>query len=175
MRGSYKLTILAALALITSGCDRMMTPRGKQIIRDADTKAAEGDYATAITLYEQALDASTAAADIHYKLAVLYDDKMSDPLNAIHHFKRYLVLAPAGARAPEVKSFIKRDEVALATSLSGDSIVTRGDAARLRNENLALRKELEAERAKGHLPASEKTPAHAKKTSSKKRATPSSH
>jgi nucleoid-associated protein YgaU len=31
----------------------------------------------------------------------------------------------------------------LVTSLSGDSIVTRSEAARLRNENLALRKQIE--------------------------------
>jgi nucleoid-associated protein YgaU len=38
---------------------------------------------------------------------------------------------------------MKRDEVALLTNLSGDSVVTRTEAARLRNENLSLRKEIE--------------------------------
>jgi hypothetical protein len=42
-----------------------------------------------------------------------------------------------------VKNFMKRAEVTLATSLSGDAIVTRAEAARLKNENLSLRKELE--------------------------------
>src|ERR1700680_5154251 len=106
--------------LITPGCDRMITPRNAQILKDADRKAAQGDYLRAINLYEAALDDSPACADIHYKLAVLYDDKMNDPLNALHHFKRYLTLSPTGARAIEVKNFMKRDEIALATSLSGD-------------------------------------------------------
>jgi len=138
---SFSLVLL----LVVSGCDRMVTPRSTQIMKDADAKAADGDYLRAINLYESALDDAESArnADIHYKLALLYDDKMNDPLNALHHYKRYLTLNPSGSRAAEVKNFMKRDEVTLATTLSGDAIVTRAEAARLKNENLNLRKELE--------------------------------
>ena len=121
----------------------MVTPRAAQIVKDADTRVNDGDYLRAINLYEAALDDSQRCAEIHYKLALLYDDKMNDPLNALHHFKRYLTLDPTGPRATEVKNFMKRDEITLATTLSGDAIVTRQEAARLKNENLALRKELE--------------------------------
>jgi nucleoid-associated protein YgaU len=72
---------------------------------------------------------------------------MNDPLNALHHFKRYLVLSPNGSHASDVKDSVKRDEIAVVTSLSGDSVVTRAEAARLRNENLNLHKELEARSA----------------------------
>jgi nucleoid-associated protein YgaU len=126
----------------------MMTPRNAQIIKDADAKAAQGNYLRAINLYEAALDDTPRCADIHYKLALIYDDKMNEPLNALHHFKRYLILAPNGARASEVKSFMKRDEIALMTSASGDSVVPRGEAARLKNENLELRKQIEERSAK---------------------------
>jgi len=121
----------------------MVTPRNTQIVKDADVKAADGDYLRAINLYESALDGGPGCAEIHYKLALLYDDKMNEPLNALHHFKRYLTLNPTGPRANDVKNFMKRDEIALATTLSGDSIVTRQEAARLKNDNLTLRKELE--------------------------------
>lgn len=144
------LLILYALAL--SGCDRMITPRHAQLIKDADAKSAQGDFARAINLYEAGLDDSPRCADIHYKLGLLYDDKMNDPLNAVHHFKRYLTLSPNGSRANEVKNFIKRDEIALATSLSSDLVVTRTEAARLRNENLNLRKELEERASKTRVP-----------------------
>jgi nucleoid-associated protein YgaU len=93
-------------------------------------------------LYESALDGTPQSAEVHYKLALLYDDKLNDPLNALHHFKRYLVLNPEGSHAAEVRDFMKRDEVALGTSLSGDSVVTRAEAARLRNENLSLQREI---------------------------------
>jgi tetratricopeptide (TPR) repeat protein len=133
------LLILALIAC--SACDRMVTPRSAQALKDADAKVASGDFLDAISLYEEALDGSTGSAEIHYRLAILYDDKMSDPLSALHHFKRYLTVAPGGPRAKEVKNFMKRDELALMTTMSGDSLVTRAEAARLRNENLALRKQ----------------------------------
>jgi LysM repeat protein len=127
-----------------SGCDRVMTPRYAQIVQDADGKSAQGDFERAINLYEAVLDDSPRCAEIHYKLALLYDDKINDPLSALHHFKRYLALSPNGSHANDVKNSIKRDELAVLTSLSGDSIVTRAEAARLRNENLNLHRELEA-------------------------------
>jgi tetratricopeptide (TPR) repeat protein len=148
------LLSLGALA----GCDRMITQRKTQLTEDADAKAAEGNYLEAINLYEAALDGTPSAADIHYKLALLYDDKMNDPLNAMHHFKRVLTLDPTGKRAEEVKSFMKRDELTLLTNLSGDSVVARSEAVRLRNENLALRKQLEDHwEQKKAASASEKT------------------
>jgi len=136
-----RLFLLMALVSLTS-CNRMMTPPAAQVLKDADAKVATGDYLEAITLYESSLDNSTRAADIHFKLALLYDEKMSDPLNAMHHFKRYLTLAPSGPRAAEVKNLMKREELTLVTTLSGDSVVSRGEAARLKNENLELRKDL---------------------------------
>lgn len=157
------------LALVFGSCDRMITPRSAQIIKDAENKTADGNYLRAIALYESALDDSPRTADVHYRLALLYDDKMHDPLHALHHFKRYLTLAPSGPHANEVKSFMKKDELELGTTLSGDSVVSRAEAARLKNENLALRKELEDLRA--HRP-SEKAVADAKPTDKKSGATP---
>ena len=135
------------LALAGASCDRMITPRSAQIIKDAENKVADGNYLRAIALYESALDDSPRAAEVHYRLALLYDDKMHDPLHALHHFKRYLTLAPAGPHANEVKNFMKKSELELGTSLSGDAVVSRAEAARLKNENLALHKEVEDLRA----------------------------
>jgi LysM repeat protein len=125
-------------------CDRIGTSRYAQLMQDADSKSANGDFARAINLYEAALDDSPRCAEIHYKLALLYDDKLNDPVSALHHFKRYLALSPNGAHANEVKKSIKHDEVAALTALSGDSVIPRSEAVQLRNENLNLRKELEA-------------------------------
>jgi nucleoid-associated protein YgaU len=54
---------------------------------------------------------------------------------------------------------MKRDEVALGTSLSGDSVVTRAEAARLRNENLKLHREIDAGPVKPR-PIADKSPSH---------------
>ncbi|MDQ6810106.1 MAG: tetratricopeptide repeat protein [Verrucomicrobiota bacterium] len=143
-------------SLMLTGCDRMVTPRSSQTVKDADAKATDGDFSHAIALYETALDGTPKSADIHYRLALLYDDKMSDPLNALHHFKRYLALAPTGTHANDAKNFMKRDELALVTNLSGDSVVSRTEASRLKNENLTLRKELEDQRARAKTAIPEK-------------------
>ena len=164
---NFATALLFGLAFVGGGCDRMITPRSAQIVKDAEGKTADGNYLRAITLYESALDDSPHAADIHYRLALLYDDKMHDPLNALHHFKRYLTLAPAGPHASEVKNFMKKDELELGTSLSGDSVVSRAEAARLKNENLALRKDLEDQRARAH--ASEKASPDTKTASTSKK------
>src|SRR2546430_5051649 len=146
------------IACLLTGCDRMVTSRNSRLVKEADWKAAQGDYLWAINLYEAALDGTAQSAEVHFKLALLYDDKMNDPLHALHHFKRYLVLNPEGAHAAEVKDFMHRDEVALGTSLSGDSVVTRTEAARLRNENLNLHRQIDGGSSKPR-PAAEKSPA----------------
>jgi nucleoid-associated protein YgaU len=120
----------------------MITQRQTQLSQEAEAKVREGNYAEAINLYEAALDGSARSADAHYKLALIYDDKMNDPLNALHHFKRFLALEPAGKRAQEAKGFMKRDELTLLTNLSGDSMVPRSEVVRLNNENLNLRKQI---------------------------------
>ena len=138
------LSILFVFGL--TACDRLGGSRHAQLIQDADTKSAQGDFARAINLYEAALDDSESIrnAEVHYKLALLYDDKLNDPVSALHHFRRCLALSPTGAHAADVKNSIKHDEIAALTALSGDSVITRSEAARLRNENLNLHKELEA-------------------------------
>jgi tetratricopeptide (TPR) repeat protein len=143
--GLHILIFLCCLALFAA-CNRMSTTRNARLVKVADAKATEGDFLRAIALYESALDDLDSAAEIHYRLALLYDDKMNEPLNALHHFKRYLTLAPTGGHASDAKNFMKRDELALLTNLSGDTVVPRTEAARLRNENLALRKQLEDQR-----------------------------
>src|SRR5438876_3190798 len=138
---------LSIFSVCLPGCERVGSWRYEQLMQDADSKWARGDFARAINLYEAALDDSPRSAEVHYKLALLYDDKLNDPVSALHHFKRCLALSPNGPHANEVKNSIKRDEIAALTMLSGDSVITRSEAARLRNENLTLHKELEARTA----------------------------
>jgi tetratricopeptide (TPR) repeat protein len=154
-----KIALFFAYAVICClpACDRMVESRGTEIMKDADALAAAGDYAKAVSRYEAALDGTAKTADVHYRLALLYDDKVNEPVNAVHHFRRYLALAPNGSHANDAKKFLQRDELALVTSLSGDAVVPRAEAARLRNENLDLRKQLDDLKAKSAAPAEPKT------------------
>jgi tetratricopeptide (TPR) repeat protein len=125
------------------GCDQVSNSRHAQLTQEAENKTDQGDFERAVNLYEAALDDTPRSAEVHYKLGLLYDDKLTDPVSALHHFKRYLALSPNGSHAKDVKDSIRRDEIAALTALSGDSIITRAEAARLRNENLTLHKQLE--------------------------------
>src|SRR5881628_4271942 len=152
MTKDYRIAIASAwlsvfFACGFAGCDRLTSSRYTQLMQDADAKSEQGDFERAINLYEAALDDSPRCAEIHYKLALLYDDKLNDPVSALHHFKRYVALSPNGPHAKDVKDSIKRDEIAALTALSGDSVITRAEAARLRNENLTLHKEIEGRAA----------------------------
>ena len=150
-----------------AGCDRLGNSRYSQLMQDADNKSAQGDFERAVNLYEAALDDSPRGAEVHYKMALLYDDKLNDPVSALHHFKRYLALSPNGPHAKDVKESIKRDEIAALTALSGDSVITRAEAARLRNENLTLHKQVE-ERAASRTAFEKSQINDDKKTGSKK-------
>ena len=164
------LLLSCALSLIAA-CNRMTTSRPTQVLKEADAKVAAGNFIEAIGLYESILDGSPGSAEVHYRLALLYDDKMNDPLHALHHFKRYLTIAPDGAHANDVKNFMKRDELTLLTNLSGDTVVPRAEVARLRNENLALRKQIEDDRVLAHAGAAENKKLQEKKAATNKSGT----
>jgi LysM repeat protein len=173
-----RLGVAAAIFLslgVVTGCNRMITPPRTQLVKDADARAAEGDYMRAINLYESALDGTPASAEIHYKLGLIYDDKLNDPLNALHHFKRFLSLEPSGKQAREAKSFMKRDELTLLTNLTGDSMVPRSEVVRLNNENLNLRKQLGERWAADKLAAQQKLTARKKGQPNEKRKASAAH
>jgi nucleoid-associated protein YgaU len=153
-----------------AGCDRVGSSRYAQLMQDAENKSTQGDLERAVDLYEAALDDSESSrkAEVHYKLALLYDDKLNNPVSALHHFKRYVALSPNGPHAKDVKNSIKRNEIAALTALSGDSVITRAEAARLRNENLTLHKELEGRAASPRIASDKSQSIDARKSGSKK-------
>src|SRR5437899_6980510 len=173
MTKHYRIAIASAwLSLFFAcgflGCDRLTSSRYTQLMQDADAKSEQGDFERAINLYEAALDDSPRCAEIHYKLALIYDDKLNDPVSALHHFRRCLALSPNGPHVKDVKESIQRDEIAALTALSGDSVITRAEAARLRNENLTLHKELQTGVASPRIGSERSQTNEAKKAGAKK-------
>jgi len=146
--------ILCALALPTfAGCDRLFDKGIKENIAAADEKLAAGDYSKAVLLYESAFDGSPKSADVHYKLALLYDGKLKEPVSALHHMERYLELAPTGPHAKEARAYKKEAEAKLLTQWSGGSPITQQDAVRLKNENEILREKLSVIQSQKNQPA----------------------
>ena len=145
--------ILGALALLSfAGCERLFDKGLKENMAAAEVKEAAGDYSGAVLLYESAFDGTAKTADVHYKLALLYDGKLKEPVSALHHMERYLELAPTGAHAKEAKAYKKGAEAKLLTQWSGGSPITQQDAVRLKNENELLREQLAIIRAQKPQP-----------------------
>src|SRR5215203_955138 len=88
------VVVLSLTPLLLSSCERLFDKGSSQNIDSGDAKVKAGDFQAAIKSYEAALDGSSKTADVHYKLALLYADKMNSPADAMHHFGRYLALAP---------------------------------------------------------------------------------
>lgn len=144
MHTYYRLLGILCVATTVglTGCERLFDRGSKQDIVTADKKVASGEMQSAIKLYESALDGTNKTADVHYKLGLLYADKLNSPLDALHHFERYLDLAPSGTYAKEARAYRKEGQQKLLTALTKGSPVTQDEAVRLKNDNLALRKAL---------------------------------
>lgn len=129
------------LAVGLAGCDEAFQNSSVRATERAERKYKEGDFRAAAQFYEEALDGTARTAGLHYKLALLSDDKLSDPVGALHHFNRYIDLEPRGSHAKEAREFARENERKLVLKLSRGALITQEDSARLKNENLALRKE----------------------------------
>lgn len=142
----------SAVATLTfAGCERLFDNGAKENVAAAGKKAQAGDFRGAIKLYEAALGSAETNADVHYRLAVIYDDKLKRPIDAMHHFQRYLELAPEGAFAKEARAYKKEGDLKLLNSLNKGTPLNQEEAVRLKNENLALRKQLVELRAQKAL------------------------
>ncbi len=151
-----KTVIFPALILVSlasSGCDRVMQKSPKQLSEAAAEKLRIGDTAGAIRLYEASLDGTAETAETHYRLALIYDDKLKRPVDAMHHFKRYLELAPKGKFATEANEYGKEGGRRVVASLSEGTPMTQSEGVRLKKENLALRQLITELRASGAKPA----------------------
>ncbi|OAI43015.1 hypothetical protein AYO41_00405 [Verrucomicrobia bacterium SCGC AG-212-E04] len=135
---------LLALVLMLAGCERLGVVRydpQKQLQLGADRLAAR-DFRGAVAAYESALDGTPKTAEAHFRLALIYYDHLQDPVGSIHHFRRYVEIAGEGPFAKQARANITRAEMNLSTSLSNGTLVSRGEATRIRSENLQLKQQL---------------------------------
>lgn len=138
----HRIFVALCAAALLAGCDQLFQSRSARALDTAERKSKEGDYPAAVQSYEASFDGSPKDADVHYRLALLYDDKLKTPVSALHHFQRYLELAPRGTHAKDARESVNQLELKLGSSLNKGGMVSQSDAVRLKNENLDLRKQL---------------------------------
>jgi LysM repeat protein len=137
-----RIALATAALVLLVGCDKIITEKPREKIAAADARSKAGDFRAAILLYENALDGTAATALAHYRLAVIYDEKLRRPLDALHHFQRYLDLEPKGPLASEAAAYIKEGQRKFAGGPSGSGPASQRELVRLKNENLSLQKQV---------------------------------
>ena len=138
-----RLIAITTAAFLLAGCDRLgiRNDPQKQLQLGADRLAAR-DFRGAVSAYENALDGTPRTAEAHFRLALIYYDNLQDPIGAIHHFRRYLEISADGPLAKQARTNVARAEMNLSTSLANGTLVSRGEATRIRSENLQLKQQL---------------------------------
>lgn len=126
-----------------TGCDQFKIPPAKAKLEEQAAEAQKaGDYPRAVRIYESVLDGTKETARIHYTLALIYDDKLKDPASALHHYRRYLRMAEGAPDRKEVEAFVDRITLELAAGAAESGIMTKREAARLKNDNLKLQEQV---------------------------------
>ncbi len=128
--------------MLSVGCLPVGGADPAKLIADAEERIKLDDVPVAIDLYERALDGTAATSEVHFRLGLLYLDKAGQPLSAAHHFERYLSYRPDGRYAVEARDYRERAEREVLSRSGELGFLTREEAARLKNENLTLRRQL---------------------------------
>ncbi len=132
------------------GCDPVGTAeedekKDPHFLKGDDRKRAM-DYKGAIESYERALDNNPRSASAHLELALLYERQEKDPVTAIYHYNRYLKLKADPPHRDVVLQYISACKMELAAANSytgGDSARMNSELARVAEENVRLKREVE--------------------------------
>ena len=135
------LPLAPALGML-AGCDRLFEQKGEEALNMAREKEKEGDYQAAVQWYEASLDGTAKTAEAHYSMALIFDDKLDNPVAALDHFRRYIELSPDGPHVKDARNFAGQDAFKLVNTLSKGNFMPQQDAVLLKNQNFELQKQL---------------------------------
>lgn len=134
-------SVLLAIVLLP-GCDLLTVSQTGRNIREGNAAVVRGEYQRGVQYYESALDGTMLSAEAHYRLGLVYEDHLKNQVAALHHFERYLELAPQGQFATDVKGYVERLRLVIVSSLADGTVLPAKEASRLKNENLELRQQV---------------------------------
>jgi tetratricopeptide (TPR) repeat protein len=137
---------LAALLLLPAACGRSDSGSDADAEREVNYQRArklaeQQDFQGSAEFYKRALSVNPDFAAAHLELGLLCDDKLSDPIAAIYHYRRFLELRPDSGKKQLVEDFIERAKLSLAARLPQAPIVDPGELSRLQSEKTALLQE----------------------------------
>ena len=164
-RNFFVLTALLVL-LLGAGCsDRAATPFAAETdepnFRQGQQRLREGRAPEALALFLKVIEkrGEQYSPDSHLEAGLIYLQHIKDPIEAIHHFHKYLELLPNSPQAGLVRQRVEAATREFAVRLParpGDDQSVRIEIAeeleRLRRENAEMRAELATLRGGGAMP-----------------------
>ena len=127
----------------------------------AREKLTSLDYKGAIESFERAVEDNPRSALAHFELALLYETRENDFAAALYHYNKALKLRPNAYPADNIRQRIPgcKQELVKADALGTTQPAALREADRLRDENQALRKQIQALQAQiGSRPAGTTNP-----------------
>jgi len=149
---SLRLRCLALLSLIYlafAGCspppEAQLDEQKNPHYQAGREKLSALDYKGAVESFERALEDNPRSALAHFELGVLFDEHENDYAAALYHYNKALQLRPNDHPADIIRQRIPacKQELVKADSLSILNPAALRETERLRDENAALRKQIE--------------------------------
>jgi LysM repeat protein len=150
------LAAWGTVAALCCGCEQTTTPTqvsGPDLERAPEYLQARRSYdlhefKASAQQYEKLLATNPDFAKGHFEVALLYDDKLADPVMAVYHYRRFIELEPNSEKRQLVEDFIERAKVSLVAKLPQSAITDPAEVSRLRDQNAALMRENEVLKAR---------------------------
>jgi tetratricopeptide (TPR) repeat protein len=134
--------------------------QGKQLLK-------QGRKSEALTAFLKVIDrrGERGAAESHLEAGYIYLEHTKDPVEAYHHFRKYLVLQPNSREAASVRGMVEAAKREFARTLptrpledQSARLEIRETLDRLQRENEELRAQIATLRGGGPAPASRSAP-----------------
>ena len=143
---AFSFMAMALIVGFSCGCERSSPITDAEAGRETNYQRArkfyeQNDFQAAAEFYKRALAVNPEFANAHLELGLLCDNKLSDPISAIYHYRRYLELRPDSEKKQLVSDFIERAKVSLAAKLPQSPVIDANDVTRLQNEKATLLQE----------------------------------
>ena len=162
LRRTLALSALVACAasyiLFAGGCDK----NSAQVMREEDEshfvrgkeELKKGNFKEALSAFTKVTEKRRDAPESHLDLGLIYLNDIKDPIEAIHHFRRYLELKPESNQSQRVKQCIETAKKQFLSTAPGNpydisaaSLEMEDTVRKLREENLKLKQDLAAAKA----------------------------
>ena len=114
-RGNVRVVLflgaLMALAWVLAGCSpgNLLDDRNPFYLRGLRLRQ-ENKYEEAAAAFDKCLRISPGSSKAHLQLAMLYEDRLGDPLQAVYHYHQYLRQVTAGENREMVQKWVTRAE-----------------------------------------------------------------